>query len=42
MTTLALDDRRFIPFGLLIIVVLASMLIIVVGRLPLIQPQLMA
>jgi hypothetical protein len=32
--TLVLDDRRFIPFGLLL-VALSSMIIIVVGRLQL-------
>jgi hypothetical protein len=42
--TLVLDDKRFIPFGLLIAVALSSMLVIVVGRLelPFAQPQLIA
>ena len=42
--TLVLDDNRFIPFGMLILVVLSSMLIVVVGHLelPFAQPQLIA
>ncbi len=42
--TLVLDDKRFIPFGMLIMTMLSSMLIIVVGRLelPFPQPQLIA
>jgi hypothetical protein len=39
--TLVLDDKRFIPFGILI--ALASMTIIVVGRIAMLaKPQLMA
>ena len=42
--TLVLDDRRFIPFGMLLAFTLASMTILVVGRvqLPINQPQLIA
>jgi len=40
--TLVFDDRRFIPFGLLITLALWSTVIVVVGRLPLFQPQLIA
>ena len=41
MKTLALDDKRFIPFGIL--VALASMFIIVVGRIAMLpQPELIA
>jgi hypothetical protein len=40
--TLVLDDKRFIPFGMLIMAVLSSMLIVVVGRLELPFTQLIA
>ncbi len=40
--TLVLDDKRFIPFGLLLLTALSSMLIVVVGRVQLLQPQLIA
>jgi hypothetical protein len=38
--TLVFDSKRFIPFGLLVL--MTSMIFIVVGLLPFPQPQLIA